>query len=243
MTDIRYIHTPDIHNTRAAEAIVPFICDLISPKSVLDVGCGTGTWLKVFMDMDITEVTGIDGDYVNQKKLVIPASKFIIHDLETPLKLERKFDLVICLEVAEHLSSAHAAKLVDMLTSHGNIILFSAAIKDQGGQNHLNEQDPSYWRDLFSLKGYKFHDLIRHSFWNNDQIDWWYRQNMFLVSNRKFEAHFPEENTNLYVHPELFYSKVADYKYLKARHDDLASGKSSPLTYLKLLIKSCIKNG
>jgi 2-polyprenyl-3-methyl-5-hydroxy-6-metoxy-1,4-benzoquinol methylase len=62
-----------------------------------------------------------------------------------PLDLEKEFDLVVSLEVAEHLPASAADQFVNTLVKHGKKILFSAAIPGQGGQDHLNEQWPDYW--------------------------------------------------------------------------------------------------
>ncbi|MBD0362598.1 MAG: hypothetical protein ICV55_07480, partial [Coleofasciculus sp. C3-bin4] len=48
-------------------------------------------------------MVGVDGDYVSEDTLVIPKEQFISFDLQKPLQINRQFDLVISLEVAEHL--------------------------------------------------------------------------------------------------------------------------------------------
>ena len=47
MSEALYIHTEDIHNFSAAEQLLPFILETFHPGSILDVGCGTGTWLAI----------------------------------------------------------------------------------------------------------------------------------------------------------------------------------------------------
>lgn len=59
-----YHHTEEYHNYNAPKEVVPYLMDLLAPKTVLDVGCGLGTWLKIFEQHDISDYTGIDGDYV-----------------------------------------------------------------------------------------------------------------------------------------------------------------------------------
>lgn len=196
-----YIHTEKIHNKRSATILLPILFDILNPGSVLDVGCGTATWLAVCSDLGITDYVGIDGNYVDTKSLMIPQSNFIATDLRETFDLNRKFDLVICLEVAEHLPPSSATVLVQNLVNHGDVILFSAAIPDQGGQNHLNEQWPEYWRALFLKHGYYFHDVIRPRIWENENIDWWYRQNIFLVNKTPPEAN--QYQSLSFVHPGL----------------------------------------
>ena len=68
-------------------------------------------------------------------------------DLNQPFTLDRTSDLVVCLEVAEHVPPLSAGDFIASLTRLASIILFSAAIPYQGGDGHLNEQWPEYWAD------------------------------------------------------------------------------------------------
>src|SRR5206468_11403485 len=88
---------------QSAEAIVPLVLALIKPQSVIDVGCGLGTWLSVFEEFGVKDVLGIDGDYIDRNMLQIPNERFAAFDLKKPLHIDRRFDLVVSLEVAEHL--------------------------------------------------------------------------------------------------------------------------------------------
>ena len=173
---------------RSANRIVPIVLDLVRPSSVVDVGCGVGTWLAVFAEHGVSEICGIEGANVETTLLQIPQQCFMLHDLTKPLRLGRRFDLVVCLEVAEHLEQEHAATLIDGLTGLGPVVLFSAAIPHQGGTNHVNEQWPEYWASLFAGKGYLAVDCIRDQVWQCDDVEWWYAQNTLLyVEGEHFE--------------------------------------------------------
>ena len=127
----------------SAKEIIPIIFEFIQPKSVIDVGCGVGTWLSVFQAHGVEDVWGIDGDYIDKNVLEIPEEKFLTFDLKNPFKLSRQFDLVVSLEVGEHLPQECAETFVESLTQLAPVILFSAAIPFQGGTDHVNEQ----WQD------------------------------------------------------------------------------------------------
>ena len=150
------------------------------PQSVVDVGCGHGTWLAVFVELGILEYCGIYGDYIDPSALDIPADRFIAADSAQPLRLDRRFDLVVTLEVAEHLPKTDASTFVQSLTELGPVVLFSAAIPFQGGENHLNEQWPDYWAHLFHNRGYRAVDCLRKKTWHNDKVEPWYAQNILL---------------------------------------------------------------
>jgi SAM-dependent methyltransferase len=203
--EVRYIHKEAIHNYKAPSQVLPLVFEILKPKSILDIGCGIGTWLKVAKDHGVSDVLGIDGDYVDKSQLKIDTAEFVEKDLEKPFDLGRKFDLAICLEVAEHLKESSAANFVASLTKHADVILFSAALPGQGGQRHINEQWPDYWSNLFSKSGFSMTDPIRGRIWNNEAVDWWYRQNIFLVirDGSALSGEFDVSSSAL-IHPVLF---------------------------------------
>jgi SAM-dependent methyltransferase len=117
----------------SARAIVPLVLRLVRAGSVIDVGCGQGTWLAVFAEHGAADVTGVDGDSVDRDRLEIPADRFRGHDLARPLSVGRTFDLAVSLEVAEHLPAASADDFVASLAHLAPVVLFSAAAPYQGG--------------------------------------------------------------------------------------------------------------
>src|SRR4051794_6556440 len=112
---------------RSARVIVPRVLGLVAARSVIDVGCGQGTWLSVFAECGAPDVFGIDGDYVDARRFEIPAERFEPRDLSRPFELLRTFDLAVSLEVAEHLPAAAADDFVASLTRLAPVVLFSAA--------------------------------------------------------------------------------------------------------------------
>lgn len=211
-----YLHDKIVHNTKAPKEVVPILIDLLKPNSVVDVGCGLGTWLSVFEDFGVKDIVGIDGEYVDRSLLYINEDKFISHDLTKLLKLDRKFDLVVCLEVAEHISEVAADTFVEGLVSLGDFILFSAAIPNQGGQNHLNEQWPTYWQGKFKHHNFDLYDCIRADIWLNENIEWWYKQNIFLAVKEDTKLLLPK-TPNL---PHIVHPKLYDWRIRQLEHFD-----------------------
>jgi SAM-dependent methyltransferase len=165
---------------QSARIVLPILFDLIQPKSVIDVGCGTGTWLKSCLENGITDILGLDGDYIDRDTLLIDPSQFTPIDLTKLTSPPRRFDLAICLEVAEHLPPRCSKNLIRYLTEAAPYVLFSAALPGQGGVNHINEQWPQFWRDLFQDRGFLRLDPIRPKIWLNTDVQQWYRQNIYL---------------------------------------------------------------
>lgn len=174
-------------------------------EKVLDVGCGVGTFLKTANDMGISFTQGMDGPWVDKELLQIPQKDFFEVDLNYLPVFKESFDLVICLEVAEHLAENNAEALVKFLTEHAEIILFSAAVPGQGGENHINEQWQSYWADIFSKFAFQPVDLIRPKIWDHLNVSYWYRQNTLVyVSDSRMSKIFPINPTLDIVHPEMY---------------------------------------
>jgi SAM-dependent methyltransferase len=177
---------------RSARKLLPLLARL-DVRSVLDVGSGQGAWLSVWKQLGVDDVVGLDGDYVDRGRLKIPAGQFVAADLGTKFDLGRRFDLVQCLEVAEHLPKASAGDLVSSLTRHSDIVLFSAAVKGQGGEDHINEQSYDYWRELFAAHDFVVLDFIRPIILHEQSVEPWYKYNSFVYVRRSRLDFLPSE--------------------------------------------------
>jgi SAM-dependent methyltransferase len=196
--------------SQSAGAIATFVRKLIQPRSVIDLGCGTGAWLSAF---GLDDVVGVDGNYVSRALLQIPAERFVAHDLKTPFRSERTFDLALSIEVAEHLPEACGPILVSSLAGLAPAVLFSAAIPHQPGTGHVNCQWPDYWRDLFAKRGYAAVDCIRLRFWDDPRVRYFHVQNLILYLRRDYLSAFGLEETSVprLVHPHLYESAIRSF--------------------------------
>ena len=253
MNDTPYIHDEDVHNVTDARVISSILYSELGPQSVIDIGCGIGTFLRAFKDLGVKEVLGLDGAWADQTLLnkYLSDQEFLAYDLETHFDAGRRFDLAISLKVGEHLRKDAAEDFVRSLVSASDVIVFSAAIPGQVGQHHVNEQWPDYWAQLFSKHGYTFHDVLRPIFWHNDRLPRWYKQNMFLVLREgheeiatRFEKHKVDQ-VMCCAHPDYYSPMLLENEKLKraqnktrTKYTALRDAHESPLTYLKLLMKS-----
>jgi SAM-dependent methyltransferase len=197
----------------SARAVVPLALKYVRPRSVIDLGCGTGAWLAVFRENGIEEICGVDGNWVDRKQLLIPEDKFVAADFGSSNPVQGAFDLAISVEVAEHLEPETGDRLVESLTALAPAVMFSAAIPLQGGVHHVNEQWPSYWIERFDKRGFVLLDCLRPLLWNNPNVAGYYAQNLLLFVRRDHLANTPSlrslyeslgEGLQNVVHPELW---------------------------------------
>lgn len=167
----------------SAAIVVPaIVCLVPACHSVVDFGCGTGAWLSTFKQSGIKRVRGLDFARAPKEVFLLEDKEFTEANLCEYQNIGR-FDLCISLEVAEHLPRDSADTFVRSLTSASDLVVFSAAVPDQGGDGHLNEQWPSSWHEKFRAHGFGCLDIIRPAIWSDARISWWYRQNIFLYYN------------------------------------------------------------
>ena len=182
----------DIYNDEFFDMHVPwksdyaYFADLLRKqfrfKTVLDLGCGNGYLISYLQGMGKT-VTGVDGASRSNYYSHIPIR---IADLTQDIYFG-DFDLVLCLEVAEHIDAFSADQLVENITRSANsLIVFSAATAGYGGLHHVNEQPKKYWLEKFGQ--YDFTEDRKASFqlrWNLRQCEhtWWFSKNVMVLTN------------------------------------------------------------
>lgn len=206
----------------SAQIILNIIFPILKPNSVLDIGCATGIWLAEAINNGAGLIQGIDGPWVPVDELEISRDNFVTHDIsESPPDIKEKFDLALCIELAEHLNPTAGGQLVERLTKISDSILFSAAIPGQGGTGHVNENIQSYWQKIFASHNFSCFDLIRPLLWSNSQVNVIYKQNMLLYVKKGTLSYLKLQEAGLTsqiiekpyeldrVHPELFLLKAA----------------------------------
>jgi SAM-dependent methyltransferase len=196
--DSRFYANQRDESVSSAEVIVPILLSHVSASSVVDIGCGTGTWLRIFERHGISDYLGLDGDYVPRDALQIPRDRFRATDLRQLSDAGRGFDIACSLEVAEHLPPACSERFVKLLTSAAPVVLFSASIPHQGGTGHVNEQWQSYWCELFRARGFAPFDWIRPRIYGDRRVAWWYRQNVLVFCDREYAATFSAAPLNAF---------------------------------------------
>jgi SAM-dependent methyltransferase len=127
---------------------------------VLDVGCGPGIYVQALRDLGI-HADGVDID---------PRCPFDQVDVFSDTFLGKycpdgrhKYDLCLCLEVAEHLPADKADMFIQRLVKTAPMVLFSAAVPGQGGHGHINCQPKDYWIEKFGRENYVLDETMTSS--------------------------------------------------------------------------------
>ena len=232
--DIPYYSNRDAKTRFAAERILQILFESVRPSSLIDIGCGVGTWAAVASELGVDHYLCVDGPWVDRETLVVPESRFRSVDIEDISSIEGKWELSICLEVAEHLSESAGDRLIHWVCAHSDLALFSAAIPGQMGRGHKNEQWQSYWVQRFNSLEFYSIDLIRPKIWGDPDIPYWYKQNTILYISKSCE-HFTEQSTTPHesfaalnvVHPVLWTKQRERYLKLLTEKRTKAGVKKS----------------
>ena len=216
---------------RSAERVLPLVLGLVEVRSLVDFGCGSGAWVAAALAHGVEDALGLDGAWVERGTLAIPGARFRVADLTRPVELGCRFDLALCLEVAEHLPPEAAPALVETLARHAPVVLFSAAVPGQGGKGHVNEAWPDAWAALFAVQGFEMRDAVRGRVWEDEAVEPWYRQNAVLFCARDWLADDPDRAARLdapapaaLVHPEIWRRRFEAVRSLEA---ELATARES----------------
>ena len=141
----------DFYNATAKQ-----IASLFSPKTILDVGCATGYLLSGFRDLDI-DCFGIDISewaiaQIKERDRSYAKAQSLFDSL--PESFPQHYDLVTCIEVAEHIPEENADKLVKRLCQLGDYVVFSSSPSDFEDKTHCNVQQAEYWCKRFASNGF-----------------------------------------------------------------------------------------
>lgn len=173
-----YRHDVDENQAASAGGFAEALLECFSPRTLIDIGCGNGIYLRELNKRNV-QVVGCDGS--SHGVLLCPPEVFVFQfNLKEVLAVNRRFDLCLCLEVAEHIPNRYSQNLVETCCRASDLVVFSAAPVGQGGTDHINEQPAEYWENLFAQAGFrKSHGdtaKLREKF-NHRNVVHWLREN------------------------------------------------------------------
>ena len=178
-----------IGSLHSARIFLSYVFQIWSPRSVIDYGCGLGTWLKACKELGVQRLVGLDGNWVKPEMLLDQSIEFRTTNLQLDVPLEERYDLAMSLEAAEHLPTEAGERFVRSIIRASDAVIFSAAFYGQPGTDHINTRPHSYWANMFLANGYKLFDIFRPEFWSDNRVEPWYRQNTFLYVKTAHPLH------------------------------------------------------
>ena len=142
---------------------------LFSIDSILDLGCGVGRWLKAAEEFGCSDVCGLEYCFERAKPYFYQnvVNMISFGDVSIPFSLNKQFDCVLSVEVAEHILPQNSSTFVENIINHcKKIVVFTAAPPGQAGHGHLNTHTKKFWRDLFEKNGAivnneKYNELLK----------------------------------------------------------------------------------
>lgn len=139
---------------QSAERIVEAIHSLFQPQRLIDIGCGCGVYAHYFQQRGVA-VTALDGvEPPEENRFPIPIH---VQDLTVDFANSwGRFDLALCLEVAEHIPAALVEPFLINITRFSDRLILSAAPPGQGGTHHVNEQPKRYWVQKLAQHGFVY---------------------------------------------------------------------------------------
>ena len=155
---VDYLQSPELRGFHAG--VARDVVAYFQPKTMLDAGCAMGVLVSEFRKLGV-DAYGMDySDYaVNNAD---PIARPYCHQGSLadpfPAELPRRFDLVTCMEVLEHMSPEDSRKAVANLCSVTDTVIFCSTPDDFEDPTHINVQEREYWAALFAENGF-FDDL------------------------------------------------------------------------------------
>jgi hypothetical protein len=142
--------------------------DIRRVKTIIDIGCGDGSYVKEFRRKGFT-CDGFDGCPLTEK---IPYCG--IKDLSKELVFITafKYDLAICLEVGEHIPQKYEQFFIDNICITSDNIILSWAIEGQGGLGHVNCRNNDYIIAEMKKRNFDYDAIATNFLRKNSTLPW-----------------------------------------------------------------------
>lgn len=156
------------HKYKVDAPLAESIYTTFNPESIVDLGCGDGKYCKIWKDMGCKNVQGYEG---NKKCVNNSTIKFM--DLTKDNDIQEKYDLLVCLEVGEHIPHQYENIFIDNILSFAekNIVL-SWAVPGQKGKGHVNCKKNEEVISIFCGLGFYYNAYISEYLRKNSKLKW-----------------------------------------------------------------------
>lgn len=163
-----------------------YLAQRYSPASVLEIGCGSGAYLRYFAAQEAKLITGVDSGERRAKYL--QPDEYVRASPDEPLDLAQTFDLVICVAEIEDLPAQAQRMLIGNITRHARErIVFSGVQPGPRRSDHGNPRPISYWLDLFESGGW-YPNLFDSLALRSLSTFPWFRGHLVVLTQDKADA-------------------------------------------------------
>ena len=129
--------------------MVDFVIEKLRPHSVLEFGCGIGDSCHYLSEAGVPIVHGIEPEPMDPEMFKNEGCRQFVWDITTqeePEGILPEYDMILSIEVMEHVDRKFHEKVFNYLASKNpRVILFSAATPGQGGHCHIAERVEKEW--------------------------------------------------------------------------------------------------
>lgn len=153
------------HKVNFNNGVASWILNNVDFNSILEFGCGPGYYCKFWSNNNIKNVHGIEPEQMDQSCFINDNCKQfeynIINQQSEPVGILPDYDLIVSIEVMEHIDRKHHSKIFDyFLSKSPSTIVFSAATPGQVGTGHIACREEEDWRNEFIERGMLFDETL-----------------------------------------------------------------------------------
>jgi 2-polyprenyl-3-methyl-5-hydroxy-6-metoxy-1,4-benzoquinol methylase len=165
-------HQSSIHLAKLVKKLFKF-------KSCVDFGAGS----LAFANEIGIRATAVEGSKFNAE--FAKTCLFVHHNLCKSLNLSRKFDLVTCWDVIEHIPKKYEPVVVKTIVKHASDLVLLSISNSKWGKFHVNCEPKKYWVKVFEAAGLKYDkeltEKVSASIFNDKLItSKWYARNLMV---------------------------------------------------------------
>lgn len=162
------------------------ILSYMEVESLADFGCGPG-WYVSLLRRNGYDAYGYDGNpNIEELSSLLFTDGYYCHrvDLTEELEAEVPFDVVLCLEVGEHIPKEYEdIFIMNIIRNSGKYIIFSWAIEGQHGDGHVNCHSNDYIISKISMHGFYLNRPLSN-YLRNSSVLWWFKNTIMVFERR-----------------------------------------------------------
>lgn len=128
------------------------IVGLLEPATALDVGCAKGLLVQALVSRGVDAYGRDISEYAVESAHPEVRDRLSVVSATEPI--DRRYDLITCVEVLEHLSAEDAQTAIDVMCSATDVILFSSTPADFDEATHVNVHPTAQWAAWFAERGF-----------------------------------------------------------------------------------------